>query len=144
MGVGLAQSPARPGGNLTGVATVAPGTFLSKNLQLLRELLPTARRVAALVNPANEVASRLLARPSQRSRRGRRPLDVAAIRARTRYDRGSQPFTQANFARSIGVPAGTVRQWEQGSRQPTGAARVLLALIAQNPNIVSETLSPRD
>jgi putative tryptophan/tyrosine transport system substrate-binding protein len=61
VGVGLAQSLARPGGNLTGVATVAPGTFLSKNLQLLRELLPTARRVAALVNPANEVASRLLA-----------------------------------------------------------------------------------
>jgi len=71
-------------------------------------------------------------------------LDVAAIRARTRYDRGSRPFTQANFARAIGVPAGTVRQWEQGRRQPTGAARVLLALIAQNPSIVSETLSPRD
>ena len=70
-------------------------------------------------------------------------LDVAAIRARTRYDRGSRPFTQANFARAIGVPAGTVRQWEQGRRQPTGAARVLLALIAQNPSIVGEMLPPR-
>ena len=73
-----------------------------------------------------------------------RALDVAAIRARTRYDRGFRPYTEANFARAIGVPAGTVRQWEQGRRQPTGAARVLLALIAQNPSIVSETLSPRD
>ena len=61
VGVGLAQSLARPGGNLTGVATLVPGAYTSKNLQLLRELLPTARRIAALVNPKNEVASRSLA-----------------------------------------------------------------------------------
>jgi putative tryptophan/tyrosine transport system substrate-binding protein len=55
VGMGLAQSLARPGGNLTGVATLVPGGFISKHLQLLRELLPTARRVTALVNPSNEI-----------------------------------------------------------------------------------------
>jgi len=41
------------------VATLVPGGFQPKNLQLLRELLPTARRVAVLTNPTNEVTRRL-------------------------------------------------------------------------------------
>src|SRR5215204_2434117 len=59
VGVGLAQSLARPGGNLTGVATLVPGAYTSKNLQLLRELLPTARRIAVLLNPSNEIHRKL-------------------------------------------------------------------------------------
>jgi putative ABC transport system substrate-binding protein len=60
VGIGLAQSLARPGGNLTGVTTLAPGGTMAKSLQLLKELLPTARRIAVLINPTNEVTSRLL------------------------------------------------------------------------------------
>jgi putative ABC transport system substrate-binding protein len=60
VGVGLAQSLARPGGNLTGVATLVPGGLMGKSLQLLKELLPTARRIAVLINPTNEVVNRLL------------------------------------------------------------------------------------
>ncbi len=55
VGLGLASSLARPGGNLTGVATVVPGAFVGKSLGLLRELLPQAKRVAALINPSNEI-----------------------------------------------------------------------------------------
>jgi putative ABC transport system substrate-binding protein len=54
VGMGLASSLARPGGNLTGVATLVPGDFNGKVLQLLRELLPQATRLAALINPSNE------------------------------------------------------------------------------------------
>jgi putative ABC transport system substrate-binding protein len=54
VGMGLASSLARPGGNLTGVATLVPGDFNGKVLQLLRELLPHATRLAALINPSNE------------------------------------------------------------------------------------------
>ena len=55
VGLGLASSLARPGGNLTGVATVVPGAFVKKSLGLLRELLPQAKRVVALINPSNEI-----------------------------------------------------------------------------------------
>jgi len=55
VGVGLASSLAHPGGNLTGVATLVPGGFVGKSLDVLRELLPEAKRVAALVNFSNEV-----------------------------------------------------------------------------------------
>jgi putative transcriptional regulator len=68
-------------------------------------------------------------------------LDVAAIRAKTRYRSGFWCYTQANFARLIGVPPGTLRQWEQGRRQPTGAARVLLAMVDREPDIVARTLT---
>jgi putative transcriptional regulator len=69
-------------------------------------------------------------------------LDVAAIRLKTRAT-SYHPYTQANFARLIGVPAGTLRQWEQGRRKPTGAARVLLALVDRQPDIISRTLGGR-
>ena len=60
-------------------------------------------------------------------------VDVAAIRAET-------GLSQAEFARSIGVAKGTLLNWEQGRRQPTGPAQVLLAMIAKRPNLVGEML----
>ena len=53
--VGLVQSLARPGGNVTGVATLVPGGFMAKQLELLKEAVPGAVRVATLRNPTNEV-----------------------------------------------------------------------------------------
>jgi len=60
-------------------------------------------------------------------------IDVAAIRNKT-------GLSQAAFARRIGVPVGTIRNWEQGRRSPQGPARILLALLDRNPRIVEETL----
>lgn len=60
-------------------------------------------------------------------------VDVAAIRASTGLSQGA-------FARSIGVAKGTLLNWEQGRRQPTGPAQVLLAMIARRPSLVSELL----
>jgi putative ABC transport system substrate-binding protein len=51
--MGLASSLARPGGNLTGAATF-PGDFNGKAFEILRELLPQAKRLAAFINPLNE------------------------------------------------------------------------------------------
>lgn len=61
-------------------------------------------------------------------------VDVGAIRKRTGK---SQP----DFARSIGVPVGTLRHWEAQRRHPRGAALVLLALLEKNPRLVEETFS---
>jgi putative ABC transport system substrate-binding protein len=48
---GLVDSLARPGGNITGVATEITPELSAKQLQLLKEAAPQVRRVAVLLNP---------------------------------------------------------------------------------------------
>lgn len=62
------------------------------------------------------------------------PLDVKHIRTATKK-------TQAQFAESYRLPIGTVRDWEQNRRQPDAPARVLLAMIAAEPDTVERLVA---
>jgi len=53
--LGLVQSLSHPGGNVTGLAAVVPGHFVGKGIQILREMIPTASKIAVLVNPGNAI-----------------------------------------------------------------------------------------
>ena len=52
VGTGLVPSLSRPGGNITGVSLMAAELF-GKCVELIRDMLPTVRRVAALANAAD-------------------------------------------------------------------------------------------
>jgi putative ABC transport system substrate-binding protein len=49
IGVGLIESLARPGGNITGVTNIA-AELAGKRLEILKRLVPSASRIAVLVN----------------------------------------------------------------------------------------------
>ena len=54
--LGLVDSLSRPGGNVTGVTSLG-GQLGAKRLELVREIMPTANAVGALVNPTNPVVA---------------------------------------------------------------------------------------
>jgi putative tryptophan/tyrosine transport system substrate-binding protein len=69
VGLGLVQSLARPGGNITGFATFVPGDFTSKGVEILRELVPGASKIALLVNPGNPIHRLIVAEEIPRTAR---------------------------------------------------------------------------
>ena len=58
--IGLVQSLPRPGGNMTGLATRVPG-FAAKEMEVLREIAPTASKIAVLANPGNPIHRLIIA-----------------------------------------------------------------------------------
>ncbi len=61
-------------------------------------------------------------------------IDVRAIRALT-------GLSQAKFAELLAIEVSTLRNWEQGRREPTGAARALLRAIRNDPVAVIRALA---
>ena len=72
-------------------------------------------------------------------RRGSRVFKVASteiksLRAQTR-------LSQPDFAALLGVEVSTLRNWEQGRREPTGPAKALLRAIRNDPKNVLRALA---
>ncbi|WP_417613103.1 helix-turn-helix domain-containing protein [Parasphingorhabdus sp.] len=59
--------------------------------------------------------------------------DIKALRKRIK-------MTQAKFAKTYHLPLGTVKDWEQGRRQPDAPARALLTVIEDDPEAVQKAL----
>jgi len=53
------------------------------------------------------------------------------VRARARLG-----LSQSRFASLLGISASTLKNWEQGRRQPTGAAKVLLRVAVRHPQAI--------
>lgn len=49
-------------------------------------------------------------------------------------------LSQAEFAQRIDVSLETIRNWEQGKRSPTGAAKALLRLLDNAPQLALRAL----
>lgn len=64
--------------------------------------------------------------------------DAARYARRVRLRLG---LSQAEFSERIEVPLDTVRNWEQGKRCPTGAARALLKILDKAPEAALAALA---
>jgi putative transcriptional regulator len=61
----------------------------------------------------------------------KRGIEVARVRR-------TLGLSQSKFAALLGISANTLKNWEQGRRRPTGAARVLLNIAARYPKVILE------
>lgn len=66
-----------------------------------------------------------------RTRELQEPMPVKEIRTRLR-------LSQTAFAGLIGVSLRTVQDWEQGRREPSGPAKMLLRVAVRHPDILTE------
>ncbi len=137
VGSGLVMSLARPGGNVTGVASIAPD-LAAKRLQLLKEAAPQVSRVAVLFNaaiPPAEVALRELQATAQTLGVQIRPVGVARpsgfavpLQVRTRR--------RAVVGRSLTLAVGRGRASLDGGYDNEVAARVG---VKENPPVADSS-----
>jgi putative transcriptional regulator len=52
--------------------------------------------------------------------------------------RQNSKLSQAQFAQLLGVSVRTLQGWEQGRKQPSGAARTLITLAQRNPKALRD------
>lgn len=64
-------------------------------------------------------------------------IDAVAVREIRALTQLSQP----KFAMILDVDVGTLRNWEQGRREPTGPAKALLRAIRKDPKNVMKALA---
>ena len=50
--------------------------------------------------------------------------------------RSRMGLSQQDFAHLLGVSARTLQDWEQGRREPTGAAKTLLRVAVSHPEVL--------
>jgi putative transcriptional regulator len=87
--------------------------------ELFQELLASVREGGAILRGEQEPARRV-------------EIEAPDV-SRLRRESG---FSQREFATLMGISTGTLRNWEQGRRQPRGAARVLLSVASRHPEAV--------
>ena len=61
------------------------------------------------------------------------PNEVAAARMKT-------GLSQVQFAKALHISARTLQEWEQGRRQPSGAAQALIQIAFRHPEVIAESI----
>jgi putative ABC transport system substrate-binding protein len=129
--LGLVASLARPGGNLTGI-NIFSAELVAKRLELLRELVPAATRIAVLVNPTGPTAETTVREVEPAARAmglqiqvvnasSARDIDAAfATLGRERIDAlfvGSDPFLTSRRVQLANLAARHVMPMTSGTRE---------------------------
>jgi len=78
----------------------------------------------------------LVASMEEAAAHSRGDLDLPAERIHFREIRARLGMTQDRFAEALGISVKTLRNWEQGRRDPSGPAMRLLRIAEKHPDIL--------
>jgi putative ABC transport system substrate-binding protein len=129
---GLAQSLARPGGTITGVAVVPGAEIYGKNLELLKEVLPPGARVGVLFNPTAPVTALWLHATEEAARGVGVTLVPAGVRSVEDFEPALAVMQHEN-ARGFIVLLGHPLLGAQPNRERINALAVRSGLAAMWP-----------
>lgn len=87
---------------------------------------------AELLESLHEMKAGKIGRVSVVTRDGR-VVDSPVAQARV-----VSKLSQAQFAALMGVSVRTLQEWEQGRREPSGAAKTLLRVVQSHPDVLRE------
>jgi putative ABC transport system substrate-binding protein len=131
--MGFVPNLSRPGGNITGItgfASELPG----KLLELLRQVVPNAQRIALLVNPANPNTPEIVSATESTARDLGLRLSVVAARDVSALDRAFTTLTDESARAVIVAPDGFFNAQRQ--RIAALASKNRLATISSMESIV--------
>ncbi len=97
VGAGLIASLARPGGNVTGTTNLS---FSGKQIELMRELVPRAAKLAVILNPSNAGARRYITDAMEAGRKFDLNIAVAEV---ARVEEFQNAFTMIRDMRPDGL-----------------------------------------
>ncbi len=90
--------------------------------ELLEELLTSVKQARAIEHGERKPARSFNIKPA---------TDITKVW-------GKLGLSQSEFAAILGISADTLQNWEQGRRQPTGPAKVLLKIAVRHPEMLLE------
>src|SRR5262249_29755984 len=94
VGLGLVSSLAHPGGNLTGLAILVPEEFGAKQVQLLKEAVPAAARMAVLIHRENPMHRAYLPQTVAAAKKLNIRLQILEARTPSELDSGFAAATR--------------------------------------------------
>jgi len=92
---------------------------------------PLTKAQLAAYEAKRDLAAELLQSVREMKTGNTRVVSSPVIEARQKTG-----LSQSQFAALLGVSVRTLQGWEQGRKQPSGAARTLLAIASVNPKAV--------
>ncbi|MCL2791282.1 MAG: helix-turn-helix domain-containing protein [Desulfobulbus sp.] len=99
------------------------------------ELLCPVRKTVLIPQPDGSVVRQVT------DKAGNMTEDRISAQQRLSLDvRVQLEMSQQEFAAMLGISVRTLHDWEQGRREPSGAARTLLKIAARHPEVVREVI----
>jgi len=95
-------------------------------------------RVFRIEKRSDGTFSRVAVNPETQRRKSAKAWEAKSEVAKVRQ---SLDLTQTAFADLLGVGLSTLRSWEQKKREPSGAARMLIAIALKHPEVLREAVA---